>query len=1231
MSETKWTPAQRAAIDDRGGALLVSAAAGSGKTAVLTERAVQLITDAEHPVDADRLLIVTFTNAAAAELRARIGQALLRRSQAEPANTALRRQRMLLQRAPICTIDAFCLDLLHKHFQALDIPPDFTPADPGSVEMLRSAALSETLEAAYQDADFCAFADLYGKGRTDKAAGEAVLQVYDFLRALPDYGRKLDEMLAPWQDENSFARTCWHDILLQEAVRSARAAKELLCAALNDCKEDFVTAQADAEASKKTPAAKEKAVSAVNEKFAEPLERLETSAALLGEVERLAEAGEWTPLYDKLTPYVLGMEQAPGIKNMKKRLTGEHKDAVKTRADEAAKLFEKIEDLISCSLDEAELDRKAAEPCLRALFAAVRDFDARFTARKRERRLLEFSDFEHLALRLLRNENGQPTELCNNIRQGYAAVMVDEYQDTNALQDALYRCLASPAGDNLFLVGDLKQSIYRFRQADPSIFREKLEQWPLLPGSAARPRPEEGVPGQNAMLALDANFRSAPQVVAGINFIFEQLMTPQLGDTAYGDGQRLVCGAPGEYAGSVEAHFLPDDAAETDANWIAGRIEALVSSGELVRDGGTTRPVQYEDCCVLLAARGDFPAYAEALTARGIPVYADARENLLDAPHIRPLIALLRVIDNPAQDIYLAAAMLGPMFGFTDDDLVRLRAGAQTAQKTEEKHSRMSLYGAVLQAVQSDAEDDFTRRVQSFYQRLTALRRMARSVPVEELLEEIFVSTGYLAALGAMENGQRRREDARRFASFCAGAGAGGISALVRAIDAATLAGSTGQETTPGGARPGCVTIMTIHRSKGLQFPVVFVADTTRMFNAADTRQPVLLHRVYGAGLRLRPEGGEGAYKTAAYAALSNVHAAEMRSEQMRLLYVALTRAQDKLILTVPLGIGKTSNPFAKAAAFLAAGAGETLNGQANSFADWLRAALLVHPNGGPLRRLAGNLELPFADTKSTITLTVQADVVPPEEVPAEQAEEALPEADPNLVETLRQGFRWRYPAAALADIPAKVSVTSLVHAAEQTTLERPAFLSKDGLTAAEMGTALHAFLEHADFAALSAVRDADDDTVLAAVHAERERQVNAQLTPPAIAEKLDAYKILRFVRSEAFRRICAADEVLRELAFITSLPASEVMAAQGRTLPEGNAADAGVLVQGIADIVLVFPDHLELLDYKTDRRKTRADFLRAYRAQLELYAKAIDKRFAPRKVTYKGIYSLELGELIEA
>ena len=1239
MSEPKWTPAQRAAIEDRGGALLVSAAAGSGKTAVLTERAVRLITDPDHPVDADRLLIVTFTNAAAAELRARIGQALLRRSQAEPGNSALRRQRMLLQRAPICTIDAFCLDLLHKHFQALDIPPDFSPADPGSVETLRAAALSETLEHAYADPDFCAFADLYGKGRTDRAAGETILHVYDFLRALPDYDKKLDEFLAPWEAENGFASTCWHDILLREAARDAQSARELFEAALADANTDSVQELGEAQL-KKTPAAIRKAEEAVQEKYEEVCGRLEEAAARLGEVERLARAGEWTSLYDRLTPSVLGMEETPGLKGSRRRLKGDHKTAIKTRASEAADLFETICGLVSCSMEEAEADRKEALPRLRALFAAVRDFDARFSAKKQERKLLEFSDFEHQALRLLRDADGKPTPLCESIRQNYAAVMVDEYQDTNALQDALYTCLATPSGDDLFLVGDLKQSIYRFRQADPSIFRQKLDCWPLLPGGAARPRPEEGTPGRNALLALDANFRSAPQVVAGINFLFEQLMTPSLGDTAYGDGQRLVCGAPGEYAGSVEAHFLPDDTAETDAAWIAQRVEELVKNGEPVRDGSSTRPVQYEDCCILLAARGDFLAYEEALTARGIPVYADARENLMEAAHIRPLISLLKVIDNPAQDIYLAAAMLGPMFGFTDDDLVRLRAQSaamqkkaqeeQGAKETGKRASRMSLYGAVLQVVQNGDETPFTQKVKGFYDRLTALRRMARSAPAEQLLEEIFVSTGYLAALGVLENGAHRREDARRFAAFCAQTGANGISALVRAIDAATQAGSTGQDTVPGGARPGCVTIMTIHRSKGLQFPVVFVGDTARHFNLSDTYQPVLLHREYGAGLRLRPEQGESMYKTAAYAALASVHAQETRSEQMRLLYVALTRAQDKLILTVPLGMTKTGNPFAKAAAFLAAGAGETLNQQAGSFADWLRAALLVHPFGGPLRRLAGDLELPFVFTESEIMVTVQEVQTEPE-TPEQEPEAAEPvPADPALVAQLQEGFAWRYPAAKLAAVPAKVSVTSIVHKAEQTTLERPAFLSKDGLTAAEMGTALHAFLEHADFASLAAAKAAG--TLEEAILAERQRQVDRQLVAPEIAEKLNAGRIRRFAESEAFAKICAAEKVLRELAFITALPASAVLTAQGASAQEAAAVqDEQVLVQGIADLVLVFPDHLELLDYKTDRRKTEADFLSAYRPQLNLYALAIDKRFAPKKVTYKGIYSLELGRLIEA
>ena len=511
-----------------------------------------------------------------------------------------------------------------------------------------------------------------------------------------------------------------------------------------------------------------------------------------------------------------------------------------------------------------------------------------------------------------------------------------------------------------------------------------------------------------------------------------------------------------------------------------------MAEGFPVRSGGGTRPVQYQDCCILLAARGEFAAYTSALEARGIPVYADTRENLMEAAHIRPLIALLRVIDNPAQDVYLAAAMLGPLFGFTEDDLVRLRAARR----------KTSLYGAVVQLAQQEEADPFAEKIRIFYERLRELRRLSHSVPMERLLEEIFASTGYLAALGAMPDGIRRREDARRFAAFCAGTGAGGVPALVRAIDAAEAAGGeTGQDTTPGSARPGCVTIMTIHRSKGLEFPVVFLANTGRRFNSADTRQPVLLHREYGVGLRLRPEEGEGLYKTAAYTALSAVHTRELKSEQMRLLYVALTRAKDRLILTIPLGISKAANPLARAAAFLAAGAGPTLYQQGNSFADWLRAALLVHPCGGKLRRLAEDLELSFVRTDSVIDIAVQDAAAEPGKEAQPAALEEIP-ADPALTRALLEGFGWQYPAAGLAQVPAKVSVTSIVHAADETTLERPAFLSKDGLTAAEMGTALHAFLEHADFSALAAGLDGGPEALAEAIRAEGERQVAEKLTP---------------------------------------------------------------------------------------------------------------------------------------
>ena len=1235
MGKTKWTPAQQAAIEDRGGALLLSAAAGSGKTAVLTERAVGLILDEEHPVEADRLLIVTFTNAAAAELRARIGNRLTEEVKKDRDNARLRRQRMLLQRASICTVDAFCMDLLHKHFAQLDIPAEFQPADAGQAQELWDAAMGETMEEMVQVPEFCDFADLYGRGRSDAAACQAIGQLYDFLQVLPDPDQCLEVYLESWRKPHGFEQSEGFVQTLQAAGQRCENLVKRMEQALACSKGDMQAGMEEARMTKKTAAAQEKAALKAMDKYIWVQETLDAGIAFYTEAAAKAAALDWDGLAEMLAPYRDEKNTRPGERSGRKRLYGDNKDAVKLAGDLAAETCEDLLDWIPASLAEIEADRQTALPMLEALARAQRSFARRYYEKKLERKILDFSDMEQLALRLLRrpanirdaagnilpvaeamaamqNAAGCRTPLCEQIAQGFDAVMVDEYQDTNALQDALYNCLAAPGGDNLFFVGDLKQSIYRFRQAEPHIFLQRQQSYPPLEGPG-RPRAPLGQ-GSPASIALDANFRSAPAVIDGINFIFTQIMRQDLGDVVYGDGQRLVCGTSDPYPGQMEADVLAAPSAEAEAAWVADRIYRLVQEEKApVRCPGGTRPIQYEDCCILVSTRNNFPAYVKALQERLIPSYAATAEDLLDAPRVRPLIALLRVIDNPARNIELAAAMRSELFGFTDDDLLKLRAAKK----------RCSLYGALVFVIQQ-GEDAFAGKCRAFYEKLDLLRGLSRSMPVDRLLEEIFVRTGYLAAVGADVEGTRKREEVRRFAAWAAEAGTGGLGGLLRVIESTQKArGLTAGAS--GKGKQGCVSLMTIHGSKGLQFPAVFVVDTAHRFNTDDIKTPMLLHRDHGIGLALRGEGG--LYPTVQKTQIRRLLESEMRSEQMRLLYVALTRAQDMLFVTLPL-----ENPdkaIEKAAQRLCAGVGEEYLHSASRFSDWLLAALLQHPDAGVLRvpsevlgtEAAAGVQLQPALSPMKVVLEQAPE--PEEAGNGAAADEPTMQPDPKAVEKLLAGFAWQYPGLAQVNVPVKVSVTGLVHQRDEIILERPGFMSAAGLTAAEMGTALHAFLEHADFAGLDAARKAGPDALAAAITAEKQHQLEVSLVTEEIAAALDESRIAVFIQSEAFRRICAADRVYREYDFITGVPASR--------LPDGpQDSDAVVMVQGIADILLEFGDHLEILDYKTDRTKDEQALRDAYTAQLDLYAAAVEKRFVPKRVTYKGIYSFGLGKLVE-
>lgn len=1151
----KFTDAQAAAITARGGSLLVSAAAGSGKTRVLVERVVGLITDPEHPADADSLLIMTFTNAAAAKLRADITTRLAQEVRAHPGDRNLRRQQLLLQRASIGTVDAFCLHFVQQHFAMLDVPPDFETAEEADLARIEQETLAATLETAYNDPDFRAFADLYDRGRTDNTAGDAILDLYHFTRALPHPTASLKAFAEMWQTDAPPQDTPWGQELLGIALARAQGAKTLLESGAAIAARDEM---ADA------------AYTAVMQDDAARVENL---------CYRLAEK-DWEGSLNALELALGGWRRAGAVKGGKD--SNQAASAASELRDRAKKQLESLrKDALLCTGEEFAADRRRAAPLVAALVRAAQTFADSCFAAKCAEKVLDYADYEHLTLDLLLDEHNERTPLCRTVSSHYRAVLVDEYQDTNALQDAIYFALARPEADNLFFVGDIKQSIYRFRLADPSIFVGKQQQWKPHPQPAPAP----------ATLALDANFRSAPGVIAGINYLFEIFFSKGLGGVDYGDGQRLVVGGDknAAYQGMCEVDVMDGADTEAEAQHIARRIAEMVQSGFAVRGKEGVRPCRYDDFCILLRGRKGFPTYEGALRTAGIPVFADSAADLLDEPHIRPFAALLRVIDNPAQDIPLAAVLLSPLFPYTADDLVALRRACPQG----------SLYGAVL----GDAADRFAE----FTAALTEYRRLARTLPVAELLEELLARTGYLAAVGALPDGARCREDLLSFTAWASGAGRAGLPALIRAMDAAAANGGLNQSA-GGQTRPGCVSIMTVHRSKGLEFPVVFVADTDHKFNQSDAIRPVLTHSRLGVGVMLRAPRAAKRFKTLPYAALAQAIRTETLSEEMRVLYVALTRAQDALIITVPLKNTASSLKTPAVCAAAEATGPEAMRSM-GSWAGWILTATMLHPDSDALWNYTSFLPH-HRPTKVALGIRLLPLPEQTEQPPAPPA----PAADPAAVARLRASFAWQSPRAALEKVPAKVSVSAVVHAARPVALERPAFLQKSGMTGAERGTAIHAFMQSVPF-----------DGPAPDLTAEVRRQTELQLLDPALADKLDLDAVRPFFESAVWRRIRLAKQILREEPFITALPAAEITPAA----EQGSAAAAEVLVQGIADLVLVFDEHAEILDYKTDRSRDAQFYVDEYAAQLRLYRRAFAQRLSV-PVTKLTIYSFALADEID-
>lgn len=1184
MAARQWTTEQKQCIEADGGPLLVSAAAGSGKTAVLVQRILHKITRADNPASIDRLLVVTFTKAAAAEMKQRIAAELTRLIGEHPGDQRLRRQQSLLPYASISTVDSFCANLVREHFHLLDISPQFRVAEDAETRLLREEAVGEIIEEAYTQADpgFLDLADMLGNGKSDRRLGEDIEKIYDFIQSHANPEGWLDEKERAYTIDGPLRSTVWGDVVLGHIAEVLRHVRTLNASAISLTEGDAVLTE------KYRPALTED-----RQAIEEALSRIQSP-----------ECG-----WDEIPFYLSGIAASP-LKAARACGDEAAKERIKALRGDIKALVRPLSGLLCGTEVQCREDLEALHRLVSALFALVRRFAARYHEKKKSRRMLDFSDLEHGALRLLtiRHEDGPPTPspLAQELSGRFDEILVDEYQDTNAAQDALFYAL-SREGTNLFFVGDVKQSIYGFRQAMPELFLRKRDAWPEYSG--------ESYP---ATITLGHNFRSRAEVTDSVNFVFRQLMSKESSGIAYGEREALVPRAPYPEGTGYETELILIDTDSNEdplegrdageARVIASRIEELAGSLP-VTENGMTRPAAYRDFCILLRSKkGRADIYAAELAKAGIPVTMAGDRGFFSTPEISLALSLLRVIDNPLLDIPLLAVLLSPLYGFTPDDLAVVRL----------LDRRSALYPALSRMAgrgEADENGDLPERCRDFIRQMTLYRTLAATLPIDRLLTRLFEETGLPAVMRVRRGGEQKlanlrllQDHARRFEQN----GFRGLAAFIRYLDRM----EEQQLDLPPAVLSGhadAVQILSIHHSKGLEYPIVFLAGLGNAFNPASTRDDLLLHPTLGVGMMRRDPQTYNRFDTLPRQAVSLSIRQSERAEELRVLYVAMTRAKEKLILTLSL-----KHPDTRLAS-LAAGLGgeEALPPyavrNAGGLGDWILSAALRHPSGDLLRRMAGEDALSVLPCETAWRM----ECVP---VPRLEEDSPLPDppagADPRLAAHIRDRIAYRYPYLAISTLPVKLAASDLAHDSlkrEAVARNRPAFLGKAGLTPAERGTALHTFMQYAQYEAAASNPEQ-----------EAERLVQKGFLTRQQGNSLDFAKIRRFFSGPLYDRIKRSPRCMRELPFTVERPAQRFSPG----LPDTGGLSDCITIQGIADCVFEETGMLVIVDYKTDRVQTADELVRRYAGQLHLYAEAFGSTL-DLPIFDCLLYSFQLGATI--
>lgn len=1172
----RFTDEQRAAIDSRGNRLIVSAAAGSGKTAVLVRRVIELLCEPGSDRRISDFVVVTFTNAAASEMRSRIGAAIHERLAAEPNNSRLRRQLALLPTARIQTVHSFCQELIRQNFTRCGVTADFKLMDEEESLRLRDEVLDGMLEAEYS-ADLPQFrqlCDAMRENRGDARLVKVITNVYEKVLSFPEPERWLQQV----REQSSQYRpedTMWGKHTLQLVGEQLRRLFLDLDAVWKLLRNDITNIEV---------------YRTYFEMITEQLEPL-----------RDPETKTWDQLFEAVS-------RVEWARMPQKKIDAGVKEQLKLLREDMKKRISRIrENLLVADSGTIEVEQRQQAGLVQEVCRLTEQLLEMVRRTKRERNQLDFSDLEHLAYRLLTDADGGPSDLARELSGQIKELLVDEYQDTNALQDAIFERIA-PSRGGVFLVGDLKQSIYRFRMAEPSIFLEKYKESQPL---------QAGATGQKARLALNKNFRSSKQVVELCNFVFERVMSEAFGGIDYDDSERLNAeSVKPEGEMTCEAWLLEkaprgeesEKSAETEARFVAARISQMLRETTVDNGNGGRRPARPGDFAVLLSSFSNKePYYSAELQKLQIPVAAASRGDFWNSPEILTVLSFLRVIDNRRQDIPMIGLMRSPVYLFTADELARIRLRRRLAD--------------YIDAVELAAPD--MPKAAALLQDLDRYADLACDMSVSQLMRLIYEEKNIPAVFAAMENGGRRRENLELLLNMAVRyerSASRGLYRFLQYVDRMIL-----QDRQPEAAGTGDgVQLMSIHKSKGLEFPIVFMPDLDKSFNEADVREPVLVHKDNGIAMKLRFPQLHAEITTQTYASTARRIQSESRAEELRKLYVGMTRAKERLVLSA--AVSKPGDFLAKMADEFGMGQYDPLAvGECGKMSDWVFGTLLQHPGGEVFRQACGRLVRTApgpADGLSCRMLSWGEEL--PAYVYTEQQDMLRQQTGPQNPRALLEMMDMEYPYAAVSELPSKLTPTGIKRLMPETA----------ELYAGPHGTAIRLYHAAAGDRGGAAERGKANHLALSVLPLERcstpdslARELELARAegriPEATLALVDPKLVLQFTAGPLGARTLAADRYLREYEFGVLLPPEKLLG--------GPETGEQILINGVIDLLLFEGDSMTVIDFKTDSVKPGAarEAAAKHKLQLEIYAQAAAEIFG-LPVRQRIVFFLRTGEWAE-